>query len=246
MLGAVDRVCPLLGLAGDRRVAVDGVDGGHRCHAEEPPLPLERPVQAQLCLTAAHERCERYLQFASRTGSVDPGRSRVADGFVTTRLLLAPQPAWRGIAGRARSSRTVPWVAAAAGIAVLGVAGVVLATPLLREPTTDVVARTTPSPSATPRVTPTPTVSPTTEPTSTPVPTASPTPDPTPVPATPVPTPDSTPAPTPAPQRTYVVAEGDTLAAIAERFGTSVGAVQAANGIDDPNEIVIGQVLVIP
>jgi LysM repeat protein len=43
-----------------------------------------------------------------------------------------------------------------------------------------------------------------------------------------------------------VVQEGDTLAAIAQRFGTTVEAMQAANGIEDPNEIIIGQVLVIP
>jgi LysM repeat protein len=42
------------------------------------------------------------------------------------------------------------------------------------------------------------------------------------------------------------VVEGDTLAEIAQRFGTSVGALQAANGIEDPDEIQVGQVLVIP
>jgi LysM repeat protein len=46
--------------------------------------------------------------------------------------------------------------------------------------------------------------------------------------------------------QTYTVAQGDTLAAIADRFGTSVGVLQAANGIEDPDEIFIGQVLVIP
>jgi LysM repeat protein len=55
------------------------------------------------------------------------------------------------------------------------------------------------------------------------------------------------PTPTPAPQaRTYVVQSGDTLAAIAVRFGTSVEAIQAANGIADTDVILIGQVLVIP
>jgi LysM repeat protein len=58
-----------------------------------------------------------------------------------------------------------------------------------------------------------------------------------------VPTPVATPVPT---QRTYVVQEGDTLAAIAQQFGTTVEALQTANGIEDPDEIVIGQVLVIP
>ena len=53
--------------------------------------------------------------------------------------------------------------------------------------------------------------------------------------------------PTPPPaQTTYVVQQGDTLAAIAQQFGTTVEALQAANGIEDPNEIIIGQVLVIP
>ena len=246
MLGAVDRVCPLLGLAGDRRVAVEGVDGGHRCHADEPAITLERAVQAQLCLTASHERCERFLQFAARAGSADPGRSRVADGFVTTRLLLAPQPAWRGIAGRARSSQTAPWVVAAAGIAAIGITGAALAGPLLDEPAPDAAARATPSPIATPsaRPTPEPSLAPTPPPTPSPTITPVPTPAPTAVPATPAPTP--TVAPTPAPQQTYVVAEGDTLASIAERFGTSVSALQQANGIEDPDEIVIGAVLVIP
>jgi LysM repeat protein len=42
------------------------------------------------------------------------------------------------------------------------------------------------------------------------------------------------------------VQPGDTLAAIAVRFGTTVEALQAANGIDDTDVILIGQVLVIP
>ena len=199
-------------------------------------------MQAQLCLTAAHERCERFLQFAARSGSASPGQSRVADGFVTTRLLLAPQPAWRGIAGRARSARTAPWVAAGAGIAVLGVTAAALAGPLLAEPVAEVVASATPTPTATAS----PTALPTRLATQAPTPTASPSPSPTPVPATPAPTPALTAAPTPAPQQTYVVAQGDTLAAIAERFGTTVGALQEANGIDDPDEIFVGQVLLIP
>ena len=43
-----------------------------------------------------------------------------------------------------------------------------------------------------------------------------------------------------------MVQEGDTLALIAQQFGTTVEALSAANGIEDPNEIVIGDVLVIP
>ncbi|MEO6577965.1 MAG: LysM domain-containing protein [Candidatus Limnocylindria bacterium] len=47
-------------------------------------------------------------------------------------------------------------------------------------------------------------------------------------------------------EQTYVVQQGDALAAIAQRFGTTVAAIQGLNGIEDPNEIVIGQVLRIP
>lgn len=46
--------------------------------------------------------------------------------------------------------------------------------------------------------------------------------------------------------RTYTVAPGDTLYAIARRFGTTVGALVAANRIANPNLIYPGQVLTIP
>ncbi len=43
----------------------------------------------------------------------------------------------------------------------------------------------------------------------------------------------------------YTVAAGDTLGAIAERFGVTPEALAAANGIEDPNRITAGQVLVL-
>jgi murein DD-endopeptidase MepM/ murein hydrolase activator NlpD len=52
-----------------------------------------------------------------------------------------------------------------------------------------------------------------------------------------------TPAPTPV---VYVVQRGDTLSAIAERFGTTVRALVEANDIANPSLIVVGQRLVIP
>ncbi len=45
---------------------------------------------------------------------------------------------------------------------------------------------------------------------------------------------------------TYVVQAGDTLFAIAERFGTTIAALQQANGIDDPRTLAVGTRLVIP
>jgi LysM repeat protein len=161
-------------------------------------------------------------------------------------MVLAPEPAWRGITGQARRARSVPLAVIGAVATVLGIGGIALATGILEgrlDPgialetgaAATVSVSATPSPSPTGRPTPSPTPS---------APSAAPTPVLTPVatvPATPAPT---VPAPPPA-QQTYTVVEGDTLAAIAQRFGTTVARLQAANGIEDPNEIFIGQVLVI-
>jgi LysM repeat protein len=46
--------------------------------------------------------------------------------------------------------------------------------------------------------------------------------------------------------RTYVVQPGDTLTEIAARFGVTVEVIVEANGIADPNLIIVGQVLMIP
>jgi len=45
---------------------------------------------------------------------------------------------------------------------------------------------------------------------------------------------------------TYVIQPGDTLYGIAQRFGTTVEALAAANDIADPAQIVAGQKLIIP
>lgn len=60
--------------------------------------------------------------------------------------------------------------------------------------------------------------------------------------------PPAAPAQPPAPtaQQTYTVKSGDTLGRIAAKFGVTVDALAAANGIDDPNVIQVGQVLQIP
>ena len=225
---------------------IDGVDGGHRCHAEEPPGPLDRQLQARLCLTDTFERCDRYLAYTTRNGGVRPGRSGLADGLVTTRMVLAPEPAWRGIAGQARRARSGPVALAGAAVAVLGIGGIALATGILGGPPAPGGTANLSGASGTPSATPSPT--PTARPTPTPSPSPTATPVPTPIP-TPVPTVVVTPAPTappPAPpQQTYTVQQGDTLGSIAQQFGTTVAALQAANGIEDPNEIFVGQVLVI-
>lgn len=48
------------------------------------------------------------------------------------------------------------------------------------------------------------------------------------------------------PQRKYTVKPGDTLTAIAAKYGTTVAAIVAANNIPNPDLIQVGQVLIIP
>jgi nucleoid-associated protein YgaU len=235
----VEAVCPFLALAADRRTVIEGVDPAHRCHAEDPPGTIERGYQARVCLTAAYPQCERYLAFSDGPGSRDPARAGIGDGLVSTRLTLTPEPTWHGLAGRARVGRRGGMAVIAASGALLAIGAAATVTNgfgLLGEPTAPLAGA---SPSATER--PTPTERPQATPTA--IPTAAATPMPTPTTA---PTVAPTPAPTAVPVRTYVVEQGDTLAAIAQQFGSSIEAIQAANDIEDPNEITIGQVLVIP
>ncbi len=50
----------------------------------------------------------------------------------------------------------------------------------------------------------------------------------------------------PSSQRTHTVKSGDTLYAIAIRYGTTVAAIASLNNIANPNQIKVGQVLKIP
>lgn len=93
-----------------------------------------------------------------------------------------------------------------------------------------VITRPTPAPA-----TPTPT------PTSSPQPPARPTA--TPAPYTPEPTATPTVTPTPI---IHTIARGETLIAIARKYGVSVAAIQEANGILDPRSLRVGQQLAIP
>jgi LysM repeat protein len=94
-------------------------------------------------------------------------------------------------------------------------------------------------------ITPPPEVSPAVVvvPTAAPLATATPRPTFTPAPATPAPTATPTVTPTPI---VYVVQSGDTLLAIAAKFGVTAEAIQEANGIVDPRRLQIGQQLIIP
>lgn len=69
-----------------------------------------------------------------------------------------------------------------------------------------------------------------------------------PPPVNPTPNPPVNPPTQPPPTTgtTYTVQRGDTLSAIARRFGVTVQAIASANNISNPNLIYVGQVLQIP
>lgn len=52
--------------------------------------------------------------------------------------------------------------------------------------------------------------------------------------------------PTPTPAGLYIVKQGDTLGGLAQQFGTTVEELMAANNINDPNALQVGQALIIP
>jgi LysM repeat protein len=59
---------------------------------------------------------------------------------------------------------------------------------------------------------------------------------------------DSRPIRTPTVEGTllYVVEEGDTLSSIAARFGVTEDALIQLNGLADPDDIEVGQILLVP
>lgn len=234
-------ICPfLLAADGGWRSATALRD--HRCTAVTPPAPLAAEKQRRLCLTAAHAGCATFLAAGEARASIQPPRASGRPVPRTTPVVLDH--------GRLALALPVmastPHVGQGALIGVLAVAFTAVLVARLAlggggssDPAIGANPSPTPTPSATvgAQATVSPTVSPTTEPTTSPA--ASPTLVPTETEPTPEPTTTATPA-------TYTVKSGDTLSAIAARFGTTVKKIAKLNGIDDPSRIRVGQVLTLP
>jgi LysM repeat protein len=234
----VDRICPFLALGDDHRSAVDGFDPDHQCRAVSPSIPVDRATQGGLCLHEGHAECARFKAAAALRGARRASPRPAPDAtFASTRLILDVEPAWRGV-GLTSGSLQRPGRVALTGASVLVLLGTAAAAastngfgllPVASLPT----QQPTPSHVATPTAT--------IAPTPTPIPTPSPSvaASATPRPATPAPTANPTP-------RTYVVRPGDSLSSIAAAFGVSVQQLTAANQLTNPNQLSIGQVLIIP
>ncbi len=76
-------------------------------------------------------------------------------------------------------------------------------------------------------------------------PTSTPTAKPTATPAPYTPAPTATPTVTPTPI-VHVIARGETLLAIANKYGVSVADIQEVNGISDPRLLQVGQQIFVP
>jgi LysM repeat protein len=224
-------MCPYLAAAdgGWRSIAVARE---HRCGAVSPPALLAPEKQRRLCLTVDHPLCATF------------GAARAARPMALDRAPTLPRPLARTtpvVLDHGRLAVAIPVIRSDRltnqGILV-GLMGIAFAAILLAKLTGGSGLAGAGDASPSPRATAlaslvAATSSPTSEPTNSPAPSAS---------AAPSSPPAATPKPTTAPV-TYRIRSGDTLIAIATRFGTTTKALIALNHISNPSALHIGQVI---
>lgn len=237
---AVDAVCPYLAAA----------DAGWRslipdreltCTALRPAAAVALDKQRRLCATPDHAGCATFI---AATEAVPGGTASRWAITRTTPVVVDHGRLPLGVPALTRAPRTNQFVLGVLMMVAFAVAIVARFGVSPRAAGLDVPSGS-PSGSAlasaaSPFVVALPTPVP-----STAAPIASP---------TGVPTPAPTDAPTATPQApsappsfaSWTVRSGDTLSAIAGRFGTTARAIADANGIEDPRRLRIGQVLRIP
>ena len=209
-----------------------------------PPAVLALEKQRRLCLAEEHATCATYLAAMTAhpiAASTDDRAARHVTRWAITRTTpvvidrgrlpsvvatLSPfrrggQVALGGLMGVAFVAVLASRFSAPDGRPV-GAAGATAGSPALISS----IAPTTPPRSST---------------AATARPTIDATPGPTPTQVGTPTTPTTLPTPT-----SYTVRSGDTLSAIAARFGTTVEAIQTLNGIADPRRLRVGQALQIP
>ena len=216
-------VCPfLVSAAGPWRSAEPARE--HRCTRRAHDIRLDVDHQRRYCLGSGGPGCPRYV-------------TARASGRLASML---PVVLDRGPLGATLERGGLRRLAGPASVVIVGAAlGAFL---LARGPgapgpvASDGAAGATPGPSTPPTSRP-----------SSPPATAAPSDAsaPTPTPAPPSPPPASA-SPAPVGGSTYTVRPGDTLSAIAKRFGTTTSALAQLNGIANPSLIRTGQVLKLP
>jgi len=231
---SVRELCPYLMAAdGTHRSSVPARE--HRCAALAPAPPIASEKQRRLCLTAAHRECATF-------GAAVAGRTLVAgDGSTGDQSLRRPYARTTPILLE-RPRIAIPSLAGSrSGTQLLlgGLIAIVLAAVLIgRAPAPTGLVADASATARVGRVLPT-AVLPSRAPARTLVPSGSQPADPAPVQATGGPAASG-------PIRTYKVRGGDTLSAIAARFGTTTKELRKLNPIKDPSRIRIGTVLTLP
>lgn len=239
---AQPRGCPfLLAETGGWRLDVPSRD--HRCAAVSPPAALSPEKQTRLCLSAEHRTCATYLACVSARGTRlgAPTTDRATRwGLARTTTVIEDAGGLRSqVLGLVLDRRRWPAIPAVILVTTL----VVLAFSGLRAGGATPVSTSGPSgPAVTAAATAGPTIEPTGAATSEPTPTIVPSTAPT---TAPSPTAPASAGPIET-FRTYTVQSGDSLSAIASRFGTTSRAIADLNGIGVNSTLHIGQVLKIP
>jgi LysM repeat protein len=241
---AVRQICPyLIATSGSWRSASPNRE--HRCGAVDPPGLLTIEKQRRLCLSVDHGACAAFRAAKAGRASVlapglDPTTVAVADAarrpIARTAAVVLERPRFTVPTTRWPLDRALTQVVLV-GLMILAFGAVAISR--LSDPGAGgVVASPPASPSASPTQTPRPTLRPTPSPSGSPAsPGAS-------AGASPVASPPSSSA-APSFRATYRVKSGDTLVAIAAQFGTTVRAIQDANGLTG-SDLKVGQVLNIP
>jgi hypothetical protein len=244
-------VCPYLGVAGDPATHYSYPSAAQRCHAGRQPLDIDQAKQGRDCLTELHVTCSRY----HAPLAVSPRRRMLSgEPGVSLEAVHPSSSAGSGVAAsapRRSQSRRVLWLALSAALLIAAVAGGLwlgwhAGPPLASGPPASAAlgGGAIASPSAAPPESPSPSpratasATPSASPSQTPVPTA-------------LPTPTASPSPRVA-TIVHVVRPGDSLIAIAQRYGVSVAALKAINRdrypslVTNPNLIFPGQRILVP
>lgn len=240
--GIVPSLCPYLATPeGTWRSAVPVPE--HRCTAVSPPVQLAPEKQRRLCLTESHAGCSTF------------GAAMAARGVPTERPSGHLRPVARTtpvVLDRGRFDLRIPVIHAdrVGGQAILvGLLGVAFVAVLLARPASD--GATIPGgPGSSITTSTDAAAAPPTEPAAETDPSGAAATPPVPSPsAGSVASPGASPAASAAPSTsgaTYKVKSGDTLSAIAARFGTTTRVLVQLNGIADPSRIRIGQIIKLP
>lgn len=214
----------------------------HRCNAVTPPVPLAVEKQRRLCLVADHQDCATY------GAAVAARPSYAIEATPRGRLIARTTPV---VLDQARFDLRLPALRSdrlsgqglLVGLLVVAFAAILIARPTGNGGTAN--SHTGATPSATAAAVASVTPRPSTKASSVPVVTARPVGSQPPASSTQPSTPPASTQPTTS-GATYKVKRGDTLSAIAARFGTTVKVLVSLNNISDPSRIHAGQVLKLP